>query len=84
MNQEEEFFQKWLKARENLGTEANKLVAPATSDRKASTKAPKPKDLTQKQLDELNAQKKKEKTLKNNTVEKRAVRKPLSVNIISA
>ena len=84
MNQEEEFFQKWLKARENLGTEANKLVAPATSDRKASTKAPKTKELTQKQLDELNAQMKKEKTMKNYTVEKRAVRKPLSVNIISA
>ena len=86
LNQEEEFFNKWLKQRENLGGE--KLDNSASQRNASQPKAPgsvkKSKDKTQADLDKLEAQLKKDRLMKNYNVDKRTVKKTLDVNSISA
>jgi len=85
--QEDAFFQKWLKQRENLGSERENLNVTQSAIKSSSvTKlaTAKKKDATQKELDELNKNLKKEAHFKNYSIDKRTVRKALNVNIITA
>lgn len=85
VNQEEAFFQKWLKQKENLGND--KFDSSSAQRNLSASKAPgsvkKLKDVTNKQLDSIDQQIRKDRIMKNYNVEKRQVRKALNVNSIS-
>ena len=87
INQEEAFFQKWLKQRENLGDEALNTSVSANRNLGAS-QAPgsvkKLKDVTNKQLGDIDKQLRKDRIMKNYSIDKRQVRKAINVNSISA
>lgn len=98
MENEDEFFARWLKQRENLGAAGgSKRDLLAASDamgrtgqsalsggimRKATVS--KRKDATQAELDKLNADMEKAGRLKNYKIEDKTVRKAADVSIISA
>jgi len=88
MNMEDEFFQKWIKQRENLGSNRKDTITDREKNKTGSSaiKAPsqKKKDATQKELDKIQSQLDKEKKFKNYAVEAKMVRKPIDVSIISA
>ena len=87
VNQEEEFFQKWLKQRENLGDQKVNTTSDTgrnLSSQKAPGSVKKPKDVTGKELQAIDNQLRKDRIMKNYSVEKRAVRKAINVNTISA
>lgn len=78
LQEEDKFFQKWLKQRENLG----KIDANYASNRSGSVK--KVKDPTQRELDELKKQQKAAEKISNIEVEDKQLRKPLDVKVITA
>lgn len=85
LQQEEEFFAKWLKQRENLGVTAESAALQSSRTAKAADlRMLQKKDLTQKELEQLDAQLKEQQRLKSLKVEKGAVREKMDVNTISA
>jgi hypothetical protein len=85
ISQEEAFFQKWLKQRENLGSEKPDTFSQREgAPQKAPGSVKKAKDATGKELDAINKQLRKDNIMKNYSVEKRAVRKQVNVNSITA
>lgn len=90
LSQEEEFFKKWLKQRENLGLldkDDTLTENPMESQRtltEANKKLLKKKDMTQKELDDLEKQLAEQKRVKNLKVEQKQIRKQLDVSVISA
>ena len=87
MNQEDEFFLKWLKQKENLGDRKKNQsdLMSENSDSKAfNATSTKKRDASMIELDKLNEQIKKNEKMKNYKVEDKKVRKALDVKIISA
>jgi hypothetical protein len=85
LQQEEEFFAKWLKQRDNLGVTADSAALQSSRTAKAADlRMLQKKDLTQKELEQLDAQLKEQQRLKSLKVEKGAVREKMDVNTISA
>ena len=83
LEQEEEFFQKWLKQRENLGLIDDQN--PSDSSRTFATiGAGKKKDNTQKELDAIQKQLKDQEKLAKFKFEKKQVRKKMDLSSISA
>lgn len=67
LQQEEEFFAKWLKQRENLGLASNggPDLQTARTAKAADLKMLQKKDMTQKELEQLETQLKEQQRLKN-------------------
>lgn len=87
LQQEEQFFQKWLKQRENLGLDKAGLSNKgddAASARGDSIKKAKAKDATQKELDAMNKKLKNQAKMSKLEIEDKTLSKPVDVSIISA
>lgn len=87
IKQEEEFFAKWLKQRENLGVNLDD-DQPLASDRRTTMvtheKTLKKKDMTKKEIEDLEKQMKANRKLSKVKIENKSVRKAVDVNIITA
>ena len=85
LRQEEEFFNKWMKQRENLGVTYDQ---PLASDRRTTMvgheKTLKKKDMTKKEIEDLEKQMKENRKLGKVKIENKSVRKSIDVNIITS
>ena len=89
LRQEEEFFNKWMKQRENLGvTGAPDDDQPLASDRRTTIvgheKTLKKKDMTKKEIEDREKQMKENRKLGKVKIENKSVRKSIDVNIITS
>lgn len=85
--EEDQFFQKWLKQRENLSSLRGGSDLTSTSQRNSTALnkgSQKKKDVTQKELDAIEEQIQQQQKLKGYKVEQVEVRKPLDVSTITA
>lgn len=92
LDQEEQFFKKWLKQRENRGVNRNSMGATLTGQQSdeelrsqrstVDSKILLKKDT--KKLDQLNKQLDEQKKLKNYKIETKQIRKPLDISIITS
>lgn len=86
--QEEEFFNKWLKQRENLGVsgvpDEDQPLASARTSKIANQKTLKKKDMTKKELEDIDGQLKIQQKMGKVKIENKKIRKEIDVGIISA